>query len=420
MTPRELPLSRRAPLRQRLTALVRGRPLGALLPDVAAFAGALVTAVLAALLLGSLHGCGGGVGGEGTGSFASGPITGFGSIIVNDVRYDDSTATVVDDDGNTLPAGRLGLGAMVQVTGGSIGTDATDGSAVATAYKVQVTRAVVGPVSGVDAAAGRLVVLGQTVRTNARTVLDTRLAGGLAGLKVGDLVEVHGAWDASAGAYVASRIALAASDDSWRVRGPVAALDTSSRTFQIGSQTYSYSATTGSGALQAGAVVQVQVQPGSSGGSWQVKSAPKAEDGPSSGEGTELRGRITTLGSATRFAVGNVTVDAAAAKVSGSLALGAEVKVSGTMQAGVLVAREVEVEDAAQAIAFSLRGAVTSLDTAAKRLVIRGTTVSYARSDLVVEKGTLSQLAVGKQLRIDGVLSADRTLVEATRLRFDD
>ena len=48
-----------------------------------------------------LTGCGGGVESGGTGatpaSFASGPITGFGSVIVNGVRFDDSKAVVTDD-----------------------------------------------------------------------------------------------------------------------------------------------------------------------------------------------------------------------------------------------------------------------------------------------------------------------------------
>jgi hypothetical protein len=61
----------------------------------------------------ALSGCGGGggdvgvgtgtgvasVGSGGTGSFSSGAITGFGSIIVNGVRFDDSQARVTDDDG---------------------------------------------------------------------------------------------------------------------------------------------------------------------------------------------------------------------------------------------------------------------------------------------------------------------------------
>lgn len=427
MTSRAFPRTWRHALRlrmrlcQHVAALAgRGR-LGAFWPDLAAFAGALLSAVLAALLLGSLHGCGGGVGGEGTGSFASGPITGFGSIIVNDVRYDDSAATLVDDDGSALPAGSLALGAVVQISGGALGSDATDGSAVATAYRVQLTRAVVGPVAAVDAAAGRLVVLGQAVRTTASTVLDARLAAGLAALKPGDLVEVHGAYDASARTYVATRLALAADGSAWRVRGPVGAVDAAGGTVTIGGQAYGLASSIPADALRSGAVVQVQVQSGGS-GPLQLKTAPKAEDTPASGEGTELRGRITQLASAMRFSVGNVTVDAGAARVSGTPALGAEVRVSGTVQSGVLVAREVRVDggEAGSSAAFSLRGPVSSLDTAARRLVVRGTMVSYARIDLVVEKGTLAQLAVGRQVRIDGVLSADRTVVEATKLRFDD
>ena len=89
-------------------------PLMAYLPDVAAFFGALVSAVLCALLVGSIGRYGGGVGSEGTGSFSSsfgiGPITGFGSIVVNGVHYDERSATVLDDDGNAAAHSALALG----------------------------------------------------------------------------------------------------------------------------------------------------------------------------------------------------------------------------------------------------------------------------------------------------------------------
>ena len=54
----------------------------------------------AASVAASLLGCGGGdglagVGTGGTGSFSSGPIRGFGSIVVNGVRYDEASAQVV-------------------------------------------------------------------------------------------------------------------------------------------------------------------------------------------------------------------------------------------------------------------------------------------------------------------------------------
>ena len=62
-------------------------------------------AVSIASLGGTLSACGGGgtfdvitgVGTGGTGSFSSGAISGFGSIIVNNVRYDDTHASVRSD-----------------------------------------------------------------------------------------------------------------------------------------------------------------------------------------------------------------------------------------------------------------------------------------------------------------------------------
>ena len=64
------------------------------LADQAAFCIALMFAGLVALLTALLGGCGGGVGSEGTGSFASGTISGFGSIIVNGVHFDERAAQV--------------------------------------------------------------------------------------------------------------------------------------------------------------------------------------------------------------------------------------------------------------------------------------------------------------------------------------
>ncbi len=74
-------------------SLMHTRPLFA---RARALASWLLVGVLAA-------GCGGGVDSGGTGvqptSFASGPITGFGSVIVNTVHYDDGNATVRDGSG---------------------------------------------------------------------------------------------------------------------------------------------------------------------------------------------------------------------------------------------------------------------------------------------------------------------------------
>ena len=76
---------------------------------------------LAAGLSVLLAACGGGGGGDiagvgtgGTGTISStvsvGPISGFGSIIVAGVRFDDTTATVTDEDGTVRSRDDLKLG----------------------------------------------------------------------------------------------------------------------------------------------------------------------------------------------------------------------------------------------------------------------------------------------------------------------
>ncbi|MDZ7811771.1 MAG: hypothetical protein U5L74_01040 [Ideonella sp.] len=75
-----------------------------------------------ALSLSGLTACGGGgVEVQGTGqeppAFANGPISGFGSIIVGGVRYDDSAATVRNDDNQSLSSADLRLGMVVTIDG---------------------------------------------------------------------------------------------------------------------------------------------------------------------------------------------------------------------------------------------------------------------------------------------------------------
>ena len=135
------------------------------LPDVGAFCGALLTAVLAALLVSSIGGCGGGVGTEGTGTFSSvgsGPITGFGSIVVSGVRYDDSAASVSDDDGNGRSRDQLALGMVVDVEGGAVTTAADGVTLSATATTVRTRRALLGPAGAIHLAGASLRVLGFT------------------------------------------------------------------------------------------------------------------------------------------------------------------------------------------------------------------------------------------------------------------
>jgi len=134
--------------------------------------------VLAALAL--LGGCGGvDSGGTGTGmappTLAYGPITGFGSIIVVGVRYDESNADIEADDGTMLARSALRLGMQAEVMASQIVSSATSAPS-AVASSVRLRSEIVGPVEAIDTAAGELTVLGQRVAVVASTAFDDTLA----------------------------------------------------------------------------------------------------------------------------------------------------------------------------------------------------------------------------------------------------
>jgi hypothetical protein len=241
-----------------------------------------------ALILG---GCGGGVDSGGTGaqpqSFASGPITGFGSVIVNGVRFDDSKATVVDDEGTARSRDDLRLGMTTEIRGTGI-TLATDGSGtnVSAASNIVYASELLGPLQSVDVAGKRLVVLGQTVDINTSagtTVFDeVSVPGGLAALAAGDLVEVYAQFDAASGHYLATRVERKGSVATYRLRGVVSILNATTKTFNIGTQTISYAglATAPPTSLANGNFMRVRLQTAQVGGLWLVAGLSEGVEKP--------------------------------------------------------------------------------------------------------------------------------------------
>lgn len=186
-----------------------------------------VASLLAAGLVTTLVACGGGGGGSsagvgtgGTGSFAVGTISGFGSIIVNGVRYDDSSASVLDDDDSSSSSSELSIGQVVEIRG-SVNSDGITGTASSISYYAELK----GPITAVGA--NTVTVFGQVVNVNATTVFEgtAGLVSGPTGLAVGNVVEVYGLPDAS-GAITATRIereatTIAGFGGEYRIRGVV-------------------------------------------------------------------------------------------------------------------------------------------------------------------------------------------------------
>ena len=377
-------------------------------------------ALLLALIL---AGCGGGVdsGGTGSATFASGTITGFGSVIVRGVHFDDSQATVSDADGTARSRDDLRLGMTTEIRGTALATDAS-GTVVSTASSIAFGSDIVGPIASVDAAAGRLVVLGQTVDIVSTTVFDdTSVSGGLPTLQVGDIAEVYALFDAATGHYTATRIERKSVVATYALRGVVSLLDATAKAFDIGSERISYAAFAGAvpATLANGSIVRVRLRTAQLAGVWLVSALNDGVQRPRDQDEVRLEGRVSEFFSAARFSVNGVAVDASAVAATPGLALGVRVEVEGTARAGVLVASEVKVrtDDDVAGEDFELRGPVAAPDAAALSFVLRGVTVVYsAATDF--RNGSAAGLTTGVNVEARGKLSPDGTRLIASRITF--
>ena len=381
-------------------------------------------------LVTTLAACGGGGGADDSGhtgaspfSYTAGAISGFGSIIVNGVRFDDSAATVVDDQGHAIGHDALQLGSQVEIEGGRI--DRATGRA--TAMTIRVGSELLGSVSAVDAAAGTLVLLGQTIEVGASTAFDDSLPGGLAAVAVGAVLEVHAQLDTARGVYRASRIEAAAGATSFKLRGVVAALDTGAKTFQIGSAVVNYAQVAQvPGNLANGAWLKMRLQPAQVAGQWVATALDDGRRGRGdSASEAEVKGFITAWTSATQFSVDGLPVDASAATFrdgQAGVVLGARVEVEGAVVNGVLVATQVHLEDEGHeghGEDYELHGTLSALDTTAKTFTLRGVQVDYG--SVSTWRGlTAADLANDLKVEVKGSWSADRSRLVASRIARED
>ena len=188
--------------------------------------GLLLGAGLAAMA----YGCGSTGGGISGTSLVSGPIEGFGSVVVDGIAFDTTTATVLFE-GNTADLDALDLG-MVVVVRGSVAADRRSGRADV----VAADHLLFGTVDGVNRADASFAALSQLVLTDSRTVF----AGtSIAVLEAGDHVEVFGFVDAD-GAIRATRVARVDELTEIEITGVISQLDLGGSTFRIGALTVEF------------------------------------------------------------------------------------------------------------------------------------------------------------------------------------
>ncbi|MEO1594553.1 MAG: DUF5666 domain-containing protein [Pseudomonadota bacterium] len=371
-----------------------------------------------------------------------GPITNFGSVVVNGVRYNTDNA-VFSVSGQPGTQADLSIGHIVSVKG-TIDDDGENG----TADEVFYDESVEGPVSDIDLANGTLVVLGQTVLVVADTSFDDDFSPeSLEGISVGDIVEVSGQFDGE-GNIVASRIEREDADDNeFEVYGFVAALDTAGMTFSINDLVVDYSTATlddfPGGQPADGDFVEVKgTQFGPNGEliATEVDFESPLPDYDDDDDGfddddfeVEIEGYITRFESAQDFDVAGqpVTTTDATRYEDGlvdDLALNIKVEVEGRIDAnGVLVADEIEFENEGERN-IRIAARVDSVDAANDTIVMLGIPVrvdvqTRMEDDDDDDEGrlTVADILVGDYLEIRGTESpADSGEVLASRLERED
>jgi hypothetical protein len=362
----------------------------------------------------SLFGCGGGadfagLSSGGTGSFTSGTITGFGSIIVNGIRYNQDSARVVGSDDVAKSPSSLKVGMVVHVEGSALtpASNAT-GLPTATAYRIAYDSEWVGPVSNL--ATSTFELLGHTVDVLASTIIDGAVQQ-IADLRDTHFVEVFGYVDQVGGHLQASRVEVSDTPPTaYKLSGAISQINQFNRTAALGQTTVTWS---GGEVLQSGVAegsfVRVTLNPTPSAGVWTatritLANSPLTSLSTDHDYEAEIHGSITDYQSLSNFVVSGIAVDAFQAEIVGTVALGVQVEVEGLIRSGQLVATKVSVKtvERVETQEFEFYGLIS--DVTAQTFVVRGETFYYDGSTANANLLTLSPLPYVqvKARRIDG------------------
>jgi hypothetical protein len=388
-------------LQQRLKGLVAGAAL-------------VAVAVIAA--------CGGGtntagVGSGGTGAFSAyseGIITGFGSVIVNGLRYDDTTAIVRDEQG-LRSRNDLKLGMVVTLDGN------VDNNNLASASNIRFDSALLGPVSVINTTSRTFTIIGQTVQVDDSTVLDASLAQGFNSITPDQVLEVHGFLNAATNSLQATLIERNSSPSKYKISGLVKNLQTNNRTLQIGNETFrSVSPRLGLDGITNDNWVKLRLEPRAPTGTdtWVITGYNVQSRSDSSQEIAEVVGLITEIKSPMRFSVSNILVDTSNASFPDgnvSIVTGMRIKVNGKLISGVMLAQEVRADTGPKEI--DLSGTLSGLDTTAKTFVLRGLTVSYS-PPVMYDTGSDANLTYGLNIQVKGNLIPGTATVKANSIKF--
>ena len=385
-----------------------------------------MVAVPVALLLpiSALMCAGGGI--DGSGFRSQGPITGFGSIIVNGTELDTQRVAVVINGqtvgiGDDAVLGNLAVGQVVTVEGKTRGS--SDGII---AQKVFYNSSVKGPVESVveiDPLTKQIVVMGQSVIINTATQFN---ATSFDTISPNDTLEVSGLFDDTATLWATFIKSVGTFTPGMQVEleGYITNLDTFAQRFEVNNLIVDYALadTSGlTGGIKEGLLIEVSGTLNAVSDPLQATRIRPGDDlDDADVDQIEVIGFVTDFISSAEFMVGNLMVqtDSGTQFVDGTaadVALGVKLEAEGRLEAGVLTATEVEFWGPGQ---IEIEGLVTDF-TSVNEFKI-GEQVVRPDSQTVFEGLDPVDLAEGLNLEIKGVpIDIERSAILADKVSLE-
>jgi hypothetical protein len=347
----------------------------------------LVNTTIFVICTGLLISCGGGGGSTGgggiggTGAAARGEIDGFGSIFVNGIKYDTSSATVLVNNANSTE-GDLDLGMIVTVEG-NINSDNVTGMANRVIFESELQGPVASLALSDDEDKLILDVLGVTVIADSGNTVFAGVA--FDSLSINDLIEISGHYNED-DVLIASRIkrveVFVPGTSQVVAQGTVSNLLVT--TFELGSLIIDFSVAdlsdVSDSTLVEGMAVKVKgTLDGNTITASRIKERRNAFDDINTDDvKISLEGIIANYVNDSDFSLNGIQVNAESAEfdpVSLVLVDGLKVEVEGFLVEGVLVADVVRLDDAG----LKLEATVENINTEDNEI-----TLIFATGDSVV------------------------------------
>lgn len=345
---------------------------------------------------------------------AIGTISAFGSVVVNGVRFDNSSASVTMNDA-TKSRDQLRVGMVVRVQGRIHG----DGTGVA--QSIQYNDCVRGPITAMNQVQNRVTVLGQTVQLDDETVFDGVALRDMNGFAIGDQVEISCLPDPSNNQMRATRMAFQERFQNGiseaAVNGVVANLTAS--TFTISGLTVNMAGVPAGNrptGLANGMTVEASGKSFANG----ILTADRLRDRDRDrisypdNDGLEVEGYVSDFVSISNFKVSGQAVNAENATVKNGTAAdirnALKVEAEGTMTNGVLVAKVLVIKLLAN---VRVEAGLQTLDPALASITVLGQAITVNANTTMVDRIASADQPV--VIAVGSLNPADRLEIKAYR-----